>query len=466
MIISIPIVFLFCSLFLTASDLAIGEKKLAPPEIKSYMIETPWINILFPQQPQKSGFMWKYGALNQVCTGVNIHFVTGHENDLDMIANCGFKFIRMDFVWQNIEVTKGNYNWSGYDELMANLEKRGIHAIFILDYSNSLYEKPVSSKDPLTGVEQTGIASPQHPESIAAFVSWATAAAIRFKSFNVIWEIWNEPNITFWKPEPDVLQYNTLALAVCKAIKATVPDATIIGPATSQIPFPFIESFVASGILEYLDAVSVHPYRSYDRSPETAAEEFKHLRDLIKHYAPEGKKDMPVISSEWGYSSANKGLTPEKQAEFLIRMQLSNLLNEIPVSIWYDWKNDGNNPSDFEHNCGTVTSDLRPKPAYNAIQTMNIQLKGYTLLLRIDIKNDNDYVLLFGNPSGNFKIVAWTLDAEHPVLLDKNLPEGTSATVIDGYGKSLKPKTESGRLVLELSGLPEYITLPGGTILD
>ena len=29
--------------------------------------------------------------------GVNIHFVTGHEQDLDLIAGAGFKFVRMDF---------------------------------------------------------------------------------------------------------------------------------------------------------------------------------------------------------------------------------------------------------------------------------------------------------------------------------------------------------------------------------
>ena len=36
--------------------------------------------------------------------GVNIHFVTGHEKDLDMIAAAGFKFIRMDFHWSGDRV--------------------------------------------------------------------------------------------------------------------------------------------------------------------------------------------------------------------------------------------------------------------------------------------------------------------------------------------------------------------------
>src|SRR5512140_2564581 len=73
--------------------------------------------------------------------GVNIHFVTGQEKDLDLIAAAGFKFVRMDFAWEAIETSKGEYNWAGYEELLANLEKRGLRAFFILDYSHHLYEE-------------------------------------------------------------------------------------------------------------------------------------------------------------------------------------------------------------------------------------------------------------------------------------------------------------------------------------
>src|SRR6185369_8980216 len=76
--------------------------------------------------------------------GVNIHFVRGHEKDLDLIAAAGFRFIRMDFGWSGIEKKKGEYDWSGYAELLANLDRRGIRAVLILDYSNPLYEQEVT----------------------------------------------------------------------------------------------------------------------------------------------------------------------------------------------------------------------------------------------------------------------------------------------------------------------------------
>lgn len=264
-----------------------------------------------------------------------------------MIAAAGFKFIRMDVSWQATERIKGTYDWSSYDELTANLEKRGIRPMYILCYSNSLYEDSVKFSDTLTGEQYKDVASPQHPESISAFSHWAAAAAEHFRGRNIIWEIWNEPNVSYWRPSADMDQYMTLTKETSKAIRKVDPDAVIIGPASSLIPLPFLESCMAAGLLEFVDAVSVHPYRDYAMSPETAGTDYRDLRKLIKQYEHAGKKNFPVINSEWGYASADKGVSLEKQAAFSVRMQLSDMLNGIPVSIWYDWKNDGNSPTDF-----------------------------------------------------------------------------------------------------------------------
>jgi hypothetical protein len=412
------------------------------------------------QEPDSSG---KFGPLKRICAGVNIHFTKGHQKDLDMIAAAGFKFIRMDFVWHDIETSHGIYNWDAYDELTSNLDKRGLRAIYILDYSNPLYEEEVESKDPITGEAQKGIAAPHHEESVAAFVRWAATAATRYKESNIIWEIWNEPNITFWRPAPDVTQYNTLAIATCKAVKYADPNSIIIGPATSQIPFPFIESVLASGLPEYLDAVSVHPYRDYSLSPETAAGDYDKLRELIDRYTPEGRMAIPVISSEWGYSSATRGLSTETQAAYIVRMQLSNLINNIPVSIWYDWKNDGEDPGNFEHNCGTVSYDLKPKPAYIAVQTMNKQLGGFTFIKRIKVESENDFILLFRNDKGTCKIIAWTMDQAHSFVVKMTGPKVAGPEAKNWKGDDLPVKAAQGMLQINIDGFPQYITLPPGS---
>jgi polysaccharide biosynthesis protein PslG len=388
--------------------------------------------------------------------GVNIHFVKGHERDLDLIAAAGFKFIRMDFGWHGIERKKGEYNWSDYDELTANLEKRGIRPLYILDYSNPLYEQPMASTNPISHKATFETASPQHPESIAAFARWAAAAATHYKGRRVIWEIWNEPNIFFWKPKPDVQHYTALALATCKAIREADPNATIIGPASSSFPWEFLEAFLKSGVLNYLDGVSVHPYRSRSKGPETAAADYIRLRELIERCAPnEPKKKLPIISGEWGYSSHSKGVTLETQAAYFARQQLSNPLNGIPLSIWYDWKNDGDDPTENEHNFGTVTFQLEPKPAYRAAQTLARELAGYRIAQRLDVGNTNDFVLVLTNQSGAAKFATWTTSTNsHAIALPRTtrMATGKGVTAIGEPADVLSDGT-----TVELSPMPKYL---------
>ena len=208
-----------------------------------------------------------------------------------MIAAGGFKFVRMDFSWDSTEPKRGQYDWKAYDELTANLERRGISAIYILDYVNAAYEETVDATHPFTHESQKHTASPRHPESIAAFARWAAAAAKHFHGHHILWEIYNEPNGFFWKPKPDAKEYAALALATAKAINEAEPKATVVAPALSGFEWPFFETLFKSGALQYLDAITVHPYREQRMSPETAAPDYKKLREMIARYAPCRKEE-------------------------------------------------------------------------------------------------------------------------------------------------------------------------------
>jgi len=396
--------------------------------------------------------------------GVNIHFVTGHEKDLDLIAAAGFRFIRMDFGWAGIETAKGQYHWSEYDELLSNLDRRGIRPVFILDYSNPLYEPEVTSTNPLTHNPHHTTASPQHPESIAAFASWAAASAKHFQGRHILWELWNEPNIDFWSPKPDASQYTAMALATSRAIREADPQATIVGPASSGFPSEFLEVFLKSGVLEFLDAVSVHPYREARRAPETVAQDYERLRKLIERYAPSQKQQkIPILSGEWGYSSNTRGVSIETQAAFAARQQLVNLFFGVPLSIWYDWKNDGEDPGENEHNFGTVTGDLKPKPAYLAIQTLTRQLAGYRLARRLPLGNDQDWVLVCANSAKSQKLAAWTLGEPHVVTI-RMTGTGNGNVGVLSNGEKFSPKINASQCELELTAAPRYLEIGSGEI--
>ena len=168
----------------------------------------------------------------------------------------------------------------------------------------------------------------------------------------MLWEIWNEPNGNgFWNGHSNVTEYTLMALEAMKAIRAKSPNEVVVGPASAGFDLGFQEACLSSGILQYWDAVSVHPYRQ--TNPETTYAEYLTLRKLIARYAPKGKH-IPIISGEWGYSAIWNTFNDTIQGQYLQRELLTNVLHNIPISIWYDWHNDGTNPKDAEHNFGIV----------------------------------------------------------------------------------------------------------------
>ncbi len=103
---------------------------------------------------------------------------------------------------------------------------------------------------------------------------------------------------------------------------------------------------------------------------------------------------MPVISGEWGYTNLNwdkSRLSEHEQARYLVRMFLINLHQGIPISIWYDWKNDGTDFNEGEHQFGTVRHNLKPKPAYRVTKVLSSALVGCTIAQRLALGSEDDF---------------------------------------------------------------------------
>jgi hypothetical protein len=146
----------------------------------------------------------------------------------------------------------------------------------------------------------------------------------------------------------------------------------------------------------------------------------------------------------------------EAQAAFLARQQLANLYAGVPISIWYDWRNDGANLAEREQNFGTVTHDLKPKPAYVALQTLTRELSGCRIEKRLASSSTNDFVLLLGKGAER-KLAAWTTGESHPATIGGL--NFKSASSVSGDGKTAAAELTRGSLSLTLTALPQYVTL-------
>jgi len=379
--------------------------------------------------------------------GVNIHFTDPKPGELAMLAAAGFRWVRMDFVWQSTENSRGTYDFSAYDRLLRELDEHHLRPLFILDYSNSLYDDGHA---------------PFSKEGKQAFANWAATAVKRYRGRGIVWEIYNEPNTGFWTPAPNTSDYVKLALETCKAIHQAAPDEQVIGPGVWGFDLPFIEECLRAGLLNYWSAVSIHPYRKTD--PETVVDDYVRLRKLIRKYAP-GAKPVPIISSEWGYSSASFNVGEEKQASLLARQILINQSQGIPLSLWYDWRDDGRNPTEIEHHFGIVFASpyaqrdppYDAKPAYRATQTLSRFLMncGFSERITGPQLTGDDYVLAF-RCNGSTKLALWTTSWLSRTVTIPVSPGPYRLTNVTGESESEKMSTQSA-LTLKLSSSPQYL---------
>jgi hypothetical protein len=389
------------------------------------------------------------------CLGVNIHFTDPSPGEMEMVARAGFRWIRTDFSWSGTEREKGVYDFTDWDHLMAALKPYHIRAMAVLSYSNKYYDNGMS---------------PASDEGRAAFARWAVTAAHHFRGRGIVWEMYNEPNIDmFWKPHPNAEHYAKLALKVGQALRLAESDEVYIGPAEAGIDeledLEFLETCFKAGLLDYWAGVSVHPYR--ETGPETVVSEYQRARKLIDRYTPHGKH-IPILSGEWGYEwklhdSDFKGPDDVRQGKMLARMFLTNLANNVPLSIWYDWHDDGTDPHNKEHHFGVVRGPYRagqtlvyePKPAYLAMQTLAHELSGCRFHKRLAVGGENDYVLEFGKGS-EIRLAVWTATASHAVAIA--VPAG-KYTAVGHTGQTLpRLSADAGGLSVTLTDAPTYLT--------
>ncbi|MBK8190252.1 MAG: cellulase family glycosylhydrolase [Vampirovibrionales bacterium] len=339
--------------------------------------------------------------------GVHVHVkdLYGANNlinskDLDMMQAAGVKSARFDVLWSDVEKKPGVFDFSRYDAVVDEMTKRGIKPIIILGFGNQHY--PQEQKASMDGFERYSVATAEH-----------------FKDKGVIWELTNEPNSgQFWKPGPSADEYMSMVKSLAPKLRAADPSGQIIAGSTAGTDTDFLVKLFQQGLLDQVDAISVHPYQAFpNRAPENVKAELDKLRNAVDQYAP--GRNFPIVLGEWGYSTAQGEIDPQTQADYLVRQSMLAQLNKSPLNIWYDWKGDiegRNGQAEKEQQFGIVSADAQnTKPAYSAMQQMTRQLEGLHVDQRLKTGSPNDYLLLFTDGGNRSTVVAWTSDPAHTI---------------------------------------------------
>jgi polysaccharide biosynthesis protein PslG len=332
------------------------------------------------------------------------------ENDMDAMQKAGFKVARTDLLWGAVEQKKGQYDFSAYDRFVDQCVKRGIKPNFILGLGNPLYGEHLSA----------------YPASTRrAFEQYAKAAVAHFKGKGIIWELVQQPNQAFfWHPGPNAKDYAQLVNDLMPQLNQLDPTGHFVAPSLAGHDLNYQKALYPHGLLQHVDAVSVHPYRSKGKTPESIVDNVEKTKALLKQHAP--GKHIPILLGEWGYHRLD--VDADTQANYAVRQKLMGMMLGSPVNVWHDWKGDimkvDDNPTDSEQQYSLVTKDLKPFPAYHALKNMQHALQGQQFKTRFKTDNPNDFILAFEG-QGKQTLAAWTTGKPHTVTL----PQGDAITL-------------------------------------
>jgi len=289
--------------------------------------------------------------------GVNVHRLED-ESMAAQVHDGGFSFVRADLLWRQVE-HNGRFRFFPYDRLLASLETKSLGALWILDY----------------GHPQHGGNVPPTRADVEAFAHYAAAVASHFKGHSVRYEIWNEPDTDrFWPPRPNPREYAALLREAVAAIHQADPSAKVSSGGLSGIDLPFLAATSSAGGTAGIDAAAVHPYRRL--APETLAAEVPVLRDFLTRAIG---RSVEIWDTEWGYASYDyfsQNLRGDghsepgrhRQAVLTARELLTVWSLGIPLAVWYDLRDDGDDPKSPEHNYGLFDSKNVEKPAMKAVR--------------------------------------------------------------------------------------------------
>ncbi len=308
------------------------------------------------------------------------------EKAYDKVAALGVKWARIQSGWQRTEREKGVYNFEWIDKIVDNLIARGLRPWVCLCYGNELYTP--AAKEVFGAVGCPPIATEEERE---AWVNYVKAFTEHFKGRIFDYEVWNEPDgIWCWKHGPNGTELGNFTIATAKAVKSVDPEARVIGVALCMPELDFINQAFATGMLDYIDAITFHEYTADERRiPHRVSA----LRGLINRYNPK----VAIIQGESGSQSRSGGngalwryaWTPRRQTKQLLRHMVEDLNTEVlfssyfscmdmiealngtagEISTYTDYGYFGVLGADFDeegHSVGTYT----PKPSYYALQAL------------------------------------------------------------------------------------------------
>lgn len=330
------------------------------------------------------------------------------ELAVQMAADAGFKWLRQEFVWEDIEIHgKGDFEdrrhepyhsaWDKYDHIVALADQYDLDLIVRL-----------SNPPDWTRTMTSTIGSYAPPDDFQDYADFVFAVADRYQDQLRYYQIWNEPNLwREWRNNEPVSPegYVELLKVGAEAAREADPDAVIIAGALSATidldgttiagrsfnDALYLQRMYDAGAAPYFDIMAVQGYGLWsgptDRRMQPRVMNISRhgfIRDLM---VVNGDSAKPIWISEMNWNAAPLGVPPDygqvtegQQARYL-PLAYERLRQEWPwigvANVWYlkratdDWEVQRRPEAYFR----LLLPDFTPLPVYMTMQAYTQELQ-------------------------------------------------------------------------------------------
>ncbi|MCQ4247003.1 hypothetical protein [Stutzerimonas decontaminans] len=377
-----------------------------------------------------------------------------------MMRDAGITSVRTDAHWAYVERQPGQLkiepSWHRY---LKETARHGLNTQFILGYGNSHYgggEKPRS--EPVR----------------AAFNRYVEFITDELKGQVAYYEIWNEWDVEDPRDPKFTQDYARLIADASGIIRQRAPEAKVLaGAVTTQgIETGFALRLLENGLMQSVDGLSLHPYvhcRGWRRNTPEAWIDW--MTEVDKQLTRAAGRPVPLYLTEmaWPSHQGACGIDETLQAAYLARaFFLAKTLPNIKGMWWYDFRNDGTDKTEREHNFGLVRQDFTLKPAYPVLAAISEIVREYSFVGR-DESAAGDVVMLRFARDEEQLMVAWSADKPRTVELRSGAGNEGRVAMIDTaqpqHGRVTTtsewkcPAIGGCRTTVKLDGFPKIISL-------
>jgi O-antigen ligase len=246
--------------------------------------------------------------LNQVGINVNLDQYDADELErvLVQISDVGFRWVRQQFPWYEIERQRGVFEWSTWDAIVRACAAHDLNLIAVLDGSPQWARPGIVPDNPLTP-----------PLEVNDWGRFVTRFAERYRGQIAAYQLWDEPNLTdHWGNQyVDPVGYTALLREGTIHIRKADPGAVILlaalAPTIEHGPLnlnevAFLKQVIDAGGEPFFDVVALQPY-GFAQAPQGKADparlNFARAAFVRRELVSMGLGDRPVWATAWGWNA-------------------------------------------------------------------------------------------------------------------------------------------------------------------